>query len=197
MPTGYTSDIKDGITFKQYALGCARAFGALFHMRDKPCDVEIPDEVPVSDYHTEELKKYKEELSFLEKCNYADFVRLCNEQNEKKQLEYEQRAEDNRLLKQKYVDMLSKVEAWEPPSEDHVELKKFMIDQLESSIKVDVYKENPPVMVDVDEYITRRKNGLVKEIKYHTEKLQEEIESAKERSVWIKKLKKSLDNDPQ
>ena len=36
MPTGYTDKIKDGITFKEYAMGCARAFGALITMRDNP-----------------------------------------------------------------------------------------------------------------------------------------------------------------
>jgi hypothetical protein len=32
MPTGYTSAIADGIEFKDFALRCARAFGALVEL---------------------------------------------------------------------------------------------------------------------------------------------------------------------
>lgn len=40
MPTGYTADIKDGITFRDFALRCARAFGATIMQRDE--DISIP-----------------------------------------------------------------------------------------------------------------------------------------------------------
>jgi hypothetical protein len=43
MPTGYTAPIADGMTFEQFALGCARAFGALVTMRDEPSDAPIPE----------------------------------------------------------------------------------------------------------------------------------------------------------
>lgn len=39
MPTGYTDAIKDGISFNQFILSCARAFGALITMRDEPSSV--------------------------------------------------------------------------------------------------------------------------------------------------------------
>ena len=39
MPTGYTLDLYNGkdITFEEFVLKCARAFGALIDMRDEPC----------------------------------------------------------------------------------------------------------------------------------------------------------------
>jgi len=41
MPSGFTSDIYDGkkITFKDFTLKCARAFGACIHLRDDPITV--------------------------------------------------------------------------------------------------------------------------------------------------------------
>lgn len=54
MPTGYTHKIKDGMTFKEYALRCARNFGALMDMRDDPMDAPIPIFTP-SGYHEEKL----------------------------------------------------------------------------------------------------------------------------------------------
>ena len=34
--TGYTSKIAQDITFKDFVMSCARAFGALVTLRDKP-----------------------------------------------------------------------------------------------------------------------------------------------------------------
>jgi len=36
MPTGYTADLNDGkqVTFQEFTMKCARAFGALIEMRD-------------------------------------------------------------------------------------------------------------------------------------------------------------------
>lgn len=59
MPTGYTWDIKDEITFEQFIMNCARAFGALVEMRDEPRDKKIPDELKPSDYHNKELSKHQ------------------------------------------------------------------------------------------------------------------------------------------
>ena len=40
MPTGYTTDIYNGkdVTFKDFALKCARAFGACIHQREDNID---------------------------------------------------------------------------------------------------------------------------------------------------------------
>ena len=47
MPTGYTCHIEDGTvtTLRQYALTCARAFGACASMRDEPLTVLPPSKV--------------------------------------------------------------------------------------------------------------------------------------------------------
>ena len=58
MPTGYTSKIKDDITFEQYAMGCARAFDALIDMRDEASDALIPEELTPSNYHEQKTGKY-------------------------------------------------------------------------------------------------------------------------------------------
>lgn len=45
MPTGYTADVQSGkvTDFAEYAMNCARAFGALVLMRDDPSDADIPE----------------------------------------------------------------------------------------------------------------------------------------------------------
>ena len=60
MPSGYTENIYYGkeVTFKDFALGCARAFGACVMQRDDPADVK-PKIMPEESYHTEKLKELK------------------------------------------------------------------------------------------------------------------------------------------
>ena len=71
MPTGYTLDLYDGkdITFEEFALRCARAFGALISMRDEPIDAPIPERFEPSDYHLKELEKAKKRLKEVKKWN--------------------------------------------------------------------------------------------------------------------------------
>lgn len=63
MPTGYTANIKNGITFEEFALDCARNFGALIIMRDEPKDAPIPEQFEASKHHEEATSKYLEELN--------------------------------------------------------------------------------------------------------------------------------------
>ena len=71
MPTGYTLDLYDvkDITFEEFALRCARAFGALISMRDEPIDAPIPERFEPSDYHLKELEKAKKRLKEVKKWN--------------------------------------------------------------------------------------------------------------------------------
>lgn len=58
MPTGYTNRIQNGeITeFKDFALACARAFGALISMRDDALDAPMPAEIlPDTKYHDDHI----------------------------------------------------------------------------------------------------------------------------------------------
>lgn len=72
MPTGYTAAIADGISFTNYAMGCARAFGALIEMRDEPSDAPIPEEFKPSTYHLEELQKAQKKLHNLCKMSFGE-----------------------------------------------------------------------------------------------------------------------------
>lgn len=52
MPTGYTSPLYEGkeISFEQFALRCARNFGALVMMREEPLDTPIPEKFNPCEY---------------------------------------------------------------------------------------------------------------------------------------------------
>lgn len=95
--------------------------------------------------------------------------------------------------RKRYQAMLDQVNTWIPPTSEHDGLKKFMIEQLTSSIegdcgmRLDKPKHQMPVQY---------KAGLIRDarlnIKYHTEEHRKEVQSDNERNYWLATLRKSL-----
>ncbi len=205
MPSGYTAPIVEkNLTFKQFVMLCARAFGACISMRDDSLDAEIPEKIePMSTYHKDQLAKSKEELETL----LAITTKKAKEQWAKKRLKQEiattkkyKKEDDKRDDSNKYQAMLEKVIAWTPPSEDHRELKKFMENQIKETIKFDSHStywsdqlaalerklENPLA------YFNERVEKVKQDIKYHTEHWQKEVEQAERATRWLQQLRESL-----
>jgi hypothetical protein len=69
MPTGYTAAFEDrDVPFAEFIWCCARAMGALIHMREDGLDAEIRPPQPDS-WHQEALVKAKEELKKYQKMS--------------------------------------------------------------------------------------------------------------------------------
>lgn len=195
MPTSYTADIAKGITFLEYALGCARAFGACVEMRDEPRDAEIPEEFEVSNYQTEQLNKYLKEKTELLKITPTQTV----EEAHKKYIEDEscrlKTLEKHKQLYIKYTEMLEQVEGWKPPTQEHVEYKAFMVQQLKDSRKFDcgaTYYEEPTVSLSGKEWLIQELHKVDNSIKYHREEIVEETKRNNNRNAWVKALRESL-----
>ena len=100
-------------------------------------------------------------------------------------------------LKERYLNVLSDVLQWQPPTEDHVELKNFAIKQLENSIKFDCDGKEKFYSLDVEketpeEYIKRNIDSCLRNIKYHSEEYKKEVKKTLSRNKWIKELRESL-----
>ena len=194
MPTGYTAPITDGISFEMFVLRCARAFGALITMRDVPMDTEIPDEIKPSDYHKNALGKAQAELAKLKSLSLEDANEKALE-NYKKELDYyEKSIVDKRDLKDKYTAMLHKVEEWQPPTSDHLELKIFMKQQIMQSINHDCDMSfiAMPKLLIAHAWLENQIHKCLKDIKYHSDEMKEEVARCNSRTKWIRTLKKSL-----
>ena len=197
MPTGYTAAIKDGITFKQYALSCARAFGALIEMRDEPNDAPIPEAFKPSDYHANAIQKAQDSLAKMQSMTDEQ----CREQ-----MESERKAEiessktgiaKTNDLRAKYNAMLSESKAYIPPSSDHEGFKKFMVEQIEESIKFDCstdyyQKTIDRLPKDIATWKKERLSSVMRDIAYHTKENTEEINRTNSRNLWVKQLRESL-----
>jgi hypothetical protein len=196
MPTGYTACIGDGADFEQYIMGCARAFGALVTMRDDPADAPIPEAFEPSDYHAKAIKTAQARLDELDsmsieaaeiaaKAAYDEAVAYANAAIAK-----------NDQLRARYQAMLKQVDAWKAPTPDHEGLKKFMREQIESSINFDCsnsyYLSHMPTRLTAMEWRSEQVVKARKDIAYHSKEHADEVGRAHSRTDWVKALRESL-----
>lgn len=193
MPTGYTCYIKDGISFNDFAMKCARAFETCIDMRDGSLDSKIPKKFNPSTYYKERMNEIVEEIKEANSITKNEIIEICNKNYLDEIRRSLKRANEKDELKQKYNDMLVEVFRWTPPTEDHIELKNFMISQIEESIDFDcsfydyeIKKEN---------YIDYKQNKirtLKEDLMYHIKQHKNEVKRTYKRNKWIKDLRESL-----
>jgi hypothetical protein len=198
MPTGYTAPIANGITFKEYAMGCARAFGALIMMRDDPQDAEIPESFAASNYHSDHIKRDTAELKRISGMDCATAALKAKQAHQKNIAYHNEQISKSESLAEKYRAMLKEVEAYKSPSKDHDNFKKFMREQIEESIRFDCDSDyHSKCLLDQKllsgkEWLSSEKKRLRDSIKYHKEEHKKEVKRVNERNKWVKKLRESL-----
>lgn len=192
MPTGYTAKIKDGISFEEFVLGCARAFGVCITMRDDPADKEIPEEFKPEPYHKESISKAEAELFVLQTLVKDHLIEEYEKEYQADLDRYKEYVDDNINQQRKYKEMLARVEKWQPPSDDHVELKKFMIRQIQTSIAHDDYLPDPPRRQDPKEWYAKKLETQRKALSYRKEAYEKQVELCKSRTEWVQALRRSL-----
>ena len=195
MPTGYTQAIANGITFQEYALGCARAFGACIDMRDSPQDEPIPEEFVASNYHKDALEKAQAALTKLCEMGIGDVMLAQEEEYEASLARYKERLDEKQKLRKKYDKMYKHVLDYVAPSDNHVKFKEFMKNQIEISMD-DCSTEymTKPTLSSIGEWIDSKTEKAKRDVEYHSKELAKEQERVNERNVWIKQLRDSLAN---
>jgi hypothetical protein len=196
MPTGYTANIEKGITFEQFIMDCARAFGSLISMRDAPSDAKIPEKFKPSSYHKDRLKEIEKELLIVRKMNTKVAFGRAKQDYEEELKHKEDGIRKAEALRESYLFMLAKVRAWQPPSIDHIGLKKFMNEQITKSIDwdcgTDYYIGKRPVRLSGQQWKEKRLANLMKDYTYNKKEYSEEVERIEGRNTWIRLLRESL-----
>jgi hypothetical protein len=194
MPSGYTADIAKGISFEEYALVCARAFGALITMRDEPSGAPIPEEFQPSSFYADRLASAQTELKRVIALTPADIEKEAAADHQSLLDQRTQRIERAVALHAKYTSMRLAVQLWTPPSPEHYELKSFMLEQIESSVSFDCDLEYdlPPPQQSASEWLADKVDELRLSIARYTKENGEEIERAAKRTSWVKDLRASL-----
>jgi hypothetical protein len=177
MPTGYTAPIADGITFEQYALSCARAFGALVTMRDEPASAPIPDRFDPSNHHQQALERTHTELNRLLGLSAEQIAEEAQKDFQERLGSHSKRMQRAADLRVKYEEMLAHVRAWKSPSPDHDQYKAFMESQISDSIKWDcnTSHDEVPEHQAPAVWIANRLASLRKDLAYYENGHREEV----------------------
>lgn len=199
MPTGYTAIVaeNDNVSLREFALRCARSFGALIEMRDAPMDTPIPEKFESGDYYAKELEQAKARYEEYIKNPPTDenLARQYEEYAVKETARIESANAERRNMKARYEAMLAKVINWHPPTPEHTGLKEFMIKQLTDSIDgdckmLDLHIETKEEYI---EYMKKREpEWLLEEIGFYEERMRKEREAYDAKNKWIEDLRNSL-----
>jgi len=195
MPSGYTAAIAKGITFKEYALGCARAFGALVLMRDEPNDAPIPERFEPTDYHTNALTNASDRLVQLRLMSPDECALAAEKDFEAVRQKRAAAVAEKTELRNKYNAILAQAMQWEPPTPAHVEYKNFMVKQLRDSIEWDCdtsYDDESLIQLSGSEWLAGQIAAAEREIEYHKAQHLKEVRLTNERNDWIKALRDAL-----
>jgi hypothetical protein len=196
MPTGYTADIKDGISFKTFAMNCARAFGACITLRDESGGGDaIPEELKSSQYNAEREVEARAELAALDEMSSEAKERAAAKAYDDAETHRVMKIQEHRDLRAKYEAMLAQASNWTPPTEDHRGLHEFMQQQIRESIAWDcdeTYHQRPTASVSGSEWAEQRRAQLTQDIRYHEAQQRAENERTAQRNGWIKALRESL-----
>lgn len=196
MPTGYTSGVASGkITdFKEYALQCARAFGACIELRDDELSSEIPEFEP-STHNADRLSQAQKELAEWTGMKDEQLLAKYHEATQEQVRHAKERIAENDEQRKRYEAMLAEAKRFRAPSADHHKYAGFLVSQLEDSIKFDCngsyYVDQltvPPFKVWKNE----KRKSLMRDIEYHSKAQREEEERTAQRNKWVRQLKEAL-----
>jgi len=192
MPTGYTARVTETTTLREFALSCARAFGALIELRDEPMDAPIPEAFEMSSYHRDALARDEARLKELESTTPEQADALCRAEYATALKHYEKAVADHAAERAKYDRLVSLVTKWKPPTSEHEGLKNFMLEQLRTTIDGDCYEPTPPKLTSGADWLEATLKSARWGVEYHRKGWKEDQERAAERTKWVAELRKSL-----
>lgn len=196
MPTGYTAGVQDGriVEFREFALQCARAFGALIELRDEPLAATVPPPFEPRGYHQKALGEAQAKLAEIEAMDDRAVARAAEAAYLESCQFWAEVREKRATERVRYEAMLAKVNAWAPPTPDHQGLKDFMLSQLRESIDWDCrdYETEPPRRQTEAEWRTEALAQARNMIELHTQEHAKEVARVNDRNAWVRALAQSL-----
>jgi hypothetical protein len=196
MPTGYTAAVQDGtITdFSAFAFQCARAFGALIEMREDAPDAPVPESFTPSSYHADRLAVAKNRLEAVHSMTVDECQLAATAEYNAAKVQETERTHKRSQERDRYQAMLAEATAWTPPTSEHAGLKKFMMEQLEESIKFDCgdYSFEKTVWLSGGEWLAKEIAKVTRDIDYHAKENIKELERTASRNTWIRELRESF-----
>jgi len=190
----YSAPIADGtITkFPDYALLCARAFGALIALREAPASEPIPEELkPDTAYANHQIESGSARLLALCQLDLQAVEEAAQADFQQRYASWEEYDAHVLNREARYRAMRIQVEAWKPPTPEHENFKAFMLSELDHQMGSS--PSPAPTRLSPAEWIKREFEQAASSVAYH---LMDRVKTAvqtRENSAWIRVLRESLE----
>jgi hypothetical protein len=203
MPTGYTAGIEDGriTTGKDFLKLCTRAFGIAIELKDEPLSVPTPTKFEPDTYYKKRLEDEKANFEKFKAMSFeearAEMVRAYEDRIDM----YKSMLEGSLKRNEQYAKVRAEVEDWNPPTPDHIELKKFALKQIDMCIdtqeQIDRYREYANEELDdsdsaVVEYIHEQTEFHRQGVKRAEESWDDEVKRTEDKNKWMELFLNSL-----
>lgn len=203
MPTGYTAGIEDGriTTGKDFLKLCTRAFGVAIDLRDEPLSVPTPIEIKPDTYYKDRIDEEKTKLEKYKKISFEDAKAEMIRSYADRVNSYKAMAKNSIEKNEQYAKVRAEVKAWNPPTEEHCNLKNFALEQIDMCVVkqewIDEWLQQAKEKLDdSDEAVERY---IVEQIEYHCQSVKRaeenwkaELKRVEDRNAWMEKFLGSL-----
>lgn len=202
MPTGLTAKIleDDNFTWEDFVWRCARQFGPYVRFREDPLDkkITIQDIEAVFD---RDIDRYQTKVTAaqaqVDRINTTPTKKLKDrwvKEQENVRAENKRRKEDAERNLARLNEFLDKAKKFNPPTEDHVRFKEFLVGQIEDTIRWDAkaYTNDLDQEFNEEEYKARLLKNARWEIVYNSQQLENTKSNKKASIQWVKDLMKEV-----
>lgn len=194
MPTGYTAIFSDrDVSFREYALRCARAFGACILRHDDDMSEPPKHRVVLACYQNNVDRDTRELDRFLLLTPEQQLAEMEAKADQERYYRIKAHSELSEL-KVRLEKVLAQVKAWEPPTVEHENYKTFMVEQITKTLARDCDLERDyldpekVVVVTPEDHLSELKSRVDRSIKSRDEE-RARCEGA---NAWIDALYASL-----
>lgn len=206
MPTGYTAYILDDevTTGKDFLKLCTRAFGVAINQRDEPLNVPTNERQEMNNHYRNRMSEAITNLNNIFEMNYDQMTFAMTQEHHEKvkhATETVRRLEDENI---KLIKVKDEVEKWKPPTEEHQNLKKFALEQIDMSMNsdglVDAYIEDMNKVLDTSqesvlEWYDEKLEDAMSELNNAYKWYKEEYKRIDSRNQWMKEFLDSLEDE--
>lgn len=203
MTTGYTVGIEDGTitTGKDFLKLCTRAFGIAIDLRDEPLSVPTPTEFVLDIYYKDRVDRARKELEHAKNMSFEDAKAKMMKSHAENVAMYKYLAEKDIENNKKYAKVKAEVKAWNPPTAEHYNIKRFALEQIDMCMTkqkwIDEYLQKANEKLDdsdeaVEKYITEQIECSYENVKRAENSLKEELERVASKNTWMEQFLNSL-----
>jgi len=185
-------------TFEEFVWRCARATMMFIHMRDM--DLDAPLVMPSlknDDYYFQQLEKASRELKHFSEMTVDEAQVIMEKEYNKMIADAQETIQKHGIIRARYESMITKVTAWNAPSPEFEDFKKFMLDQLTRSRDSDCNDKYWQERLDephqtAEEWLADRIHSAKHDIEYYTKRLAEQKQAFNHRINQIETLMSSV-----